>query len=104
MKLKPIEVPSCGAATLPHKTRSRRGAPFASSPASLASRRKALTILGRAAAAERSSNETFSYSETLARQVLFFVEEYCSHVKGPLTGHPLRLAPWQRKLVCNLFG
>ena len=104
MKLKPIEVPSCGAGILPHKTRNRRGAPFASSPASLASRRKALTILGRAAAAEQSLNETFSYSETLARQVLFFVEEYCSHVKAPRTGHPLRLAPWQRKLVCNLFG
>lgn len=58
----------------------------------------------RGLGAGRSSSETFTYSEALARQVLFFVEEYCSHVKGPLTGQPLRLAAWQRKLVCNLFG
>jgi phage terminase large subunit-like protein len=35
---------------------------------------------------------------------LFFIEEYCRHVKGPLTGQPLHLAPWQKRLICNLFG
>lgn len=35
---------------------------------------------------------------------MFFIEEYCRHVQGPLAGQPLRLAPWQRRVTCRLFG
>jgi phage terminase large subunit-like protein len=55
-------------------------------------------------AADPSSSERYAYDETAARQVTFFIEEYCRHVKGPLKGQPFHLAAWQRRLVCNLFG
>ncbi len=50
------------------------------------------------------SNDAFNYDEDIADRVLFFIEEYCRHVKGPLSGQPLLLAPWQRRLVSDLFG
>lgn len=50
------------------------------------------------------SSKNCYYDEDSARRVVFFIEEYCRHVKGPLAGHNLILARWQKKLICNLFG
>jgi phage terminase large subunit-like protein len=51
-----------------------------------------------------SSNETAFLDKDEADRVAFFIEEYCRHVQGPLSGQPFRLAPWQRRLARRLFG
>lgn len=52
----------------------------------------------------RSSNKSVWYDEEEAQRAIFFIEEYCRHVKGPLAESPLRLAPWQSEIVRRLFG
>jgi phage terminase large subunit-like protein len=52
----------------------------------------------------RSSSERFYYDREEAARAVFFIEEYCRHVKGPLKGRPFRLMTWQKKLVWRLFG
>jgi phage terminase large subunit-like protein len=44
------------------------------------------------------------YDPEDADRSVFFIQEYCQHVKGPLTGQRLRLEPWQAELVRRLFG
>ncbi len=39
-----------------------------------------------------------------ARKALDFFLECLVHVKGELAGQPLKLAPWQKAVVANLFG
>lgn len=39
-----------------------------------------------------------------AQRVIDFVEQCCTHVKGPLAGGPLLLERWQKALLANLYG
>ena len=54
--------------------------------------------------AVRYSSKAFWYDEEEAQRAIFFIEEYCRHVKGPLAEKPLQLAPWQSEIVRRLFG
>jgi phage terminase large subunit-like protein len=40
----------------------------------------------------------------LAQRAIDFVQECCRHVEGALAGQTIRLEPWQRSFVANLFG
>jgi phage terminase large subunit-like protein len=37
-------------------------------------------------------------------RAIFFIQEFCRHVKGPLAGERLRLEPWQKDVTSKLFG
>lgn len=37
-------------------------------------------------------------------QAIAFLERHCTHIKGQWAGQPLRLEPWQRSIVSDLFG
>jgi phage terminase large subunit-like protein len=52
--------------------------------------------------ASSSKDDWFNHRES--DRATFFVQEFCRHVKGPLTGENLRLQPWQNDIVSNLFG
>lgn len=39
-----------------------------------------------------------------AHRARFFIQEFCRHVKGPLTGQTVWLEPWQADVVRALFG
>jgi len=41
---------------------------------------------------------------TKATDAVYFVENFCRHVKGELAGKPLKLEPWQKAVFGNLFG
>ena len=45
-----------------------------------------------------------TFDEEEAQNVLDFVQECCTHVKGELAGQPLRLEPWQQAIFANLWG
>jgi len=46
----------------------------------------------------------FVFDQTRAEHAVKFIEHYCSHVKGPQGGRPLRLEKWQIRFIQTLFG
>jgi len=50
------------------------------------------------------SSSRFHFDEHEAERVVFFIEEFCRHVKGPRSGQPFILEAWQRDLLRDLFG
>jgi phage terminase large subunit-like protein len=52
----------------------------------------------------RSSSRDPCLDNAEADRAVFFIEEYCRHVQGPLAGQPFQLAPWQRRVTRRLFG
>lgn len=53
---------------------------------------------------EVCSSRGFAFDPEEAERPVFFVQEFCRHVKGPLAGERLRLQPWQQRLTRDLFG
>lgn len=45
-----------------------------------------------------------TFDEAAAQNVLDFVQECCTHVKGELAVRPLILEPWQQAIFANLWG
>jgi phage terminase large subunit-like protein len=50
------------------------------------------------------SSKRFRFDGEEADRAVFFVEEYCRHVQGPLAGQTFCLLPWQKQIVRDLFG
>lgn len=48
------------------------------------------------------SGDWFDHAE--ADRAGFFIQEFCRHVQGPLTGQRLRLEAWQHHVISELFG
>ena len=46
----------------------------------------------------------FYYDEDAALKAISFIEKFCTHTKGDLTGKFLLLEPFQKKIVGDLFG
>lgn len=46
----------------------------------------------------------FYFDEQAAKKAISFIEKFCSHTKGELTGTPLFLEDWQKKIIGDLFG
>ena len=46
----------------------------------------------------------FYYDKDEANRAISFIETFCSHTKGELTGQPLLLEKWQKKIIGDLFG
>ena len=44
------------------------------------------------------------FDDKAADRAVDFIETHCSHVKGPKTGEPFLLEPWQKDYVRTLFG
>ena len=44
------------------------------------------------------------FREDLATHAIGFIEDCCTHVKGPLGGQPLLLSPWEKAIFGNLWG
>ena len=39
-----------------------------------------------------------------AEDAIWWIQENCTHIKGPLGGQPFLLQPWQQALIATLFG
>ena len=48
------------------------------------------------------TGDWFDHAE--ADRAGFFIQEFCRHVQGPLSGQRLRLEAWQHNIISNLFG
>lgn len=46
----------------------------------------------------------YVFDETLANRAIRFVERCCYLSKGSAAGKPLKLRPWQREIISNIFG
>ena len=46
----------------------------------------------------------FYFDKEAALKSINFIELFCSHTKGELTGTPLLLEDWQKKIIGDLFG
>tara|TARA_R110000751_G_scaffold275842_1_gene376770 strand:+ start:84 stop:1625 length:1542 start_codon:yes stop_codon:yes gene_type:complete len=46
----------------------------------------------------------YYYDEDSAKKSISFIEKFCTHTKGDLSGKPLLLEPFQKKIVGDLFG
>jgi len=46
----------------------------------------------------------FYFDEQAASKAINFIEIFCSHTKGELSGTPLLLEDWQKKIIGDLFG
>ena len=46
----------------------------------------------------------FYFDKEAANKSINFIERFCSHTKGELTGTPLLLEDWQKKIIGDLFG
>lgn len=46
----------------------------------------------------------FYYDDISGNKAIDFIERFCTHTKGDLTGKPLLLQPFQKKIVGDLFG
>ncbi len=46
----------------------------------------------------------FYFDKEAASKAIGFIETFCTHTKGELTGKPLLLEDWQKKIVGDLFG
>lgn len=46
----------------------------------------------------------FEYREKDAEDPIFFIENFCRHLKGPLSRELFKLAEWQKALLRELFG
>ena len=46
----------------------------------------------------------FYFDKEAASKSINFIEMFCSHTKGELTGTPLLLEDWQKKIIGDLFG
>ncbi len=44
------------------------------------------------------------FDDRAAEHYIGFIESCCTHVEGPLAGHPFLLERWQKAIVANLFG
>lgn len=52
------------------------------------------------------AGEVFTFDEKAARRAVDFFPTYLVHVKAPhhIVGKPVNLAPWEQRLVWNVFG
>jgi phage terminase large subunit-like protein len=46
----------------------------------------------------------FYFDKEAASKAINFIERFCTHTKGELTGTPLLLEDWQKKIIGDLFG
>ena len=46
----------------------------------------------------------YYFDKNSASKAVNFIELFCSHTKGELTGKPLLLEDWQKKIIGDLFG
>jgi phage terminase large subunit-like protein len=46
----------------------------------------------------------YYFDEEASHKAISFIETFCSHTKGELTGKPLLLEEWQKEIVGNIFG
>lgn len=46
----------------------------------------------------------YHFDAKLAATYCGFIERHCTHVKGELAGQRIKLEPWQRQIVSDLFG
>jgi phage terminase large subunit-like protein len=46
----------------------------------------------------------FYFDKEAASKAINFIEMFCTHTKGELTGSPLLLEDWQKKIIGDLFG
>jgi len=46
----------------------------------------------------------YYFDKQAANKAIGFIETFCTHTKGELTGKPLILEDWQKKIVGDLFG
>ena len=46
----------------------------------------------------------FYFDKEAASKAIGFIETFCTHTKGELSGQPLILEDWQKKIVGDLFG
>ena len=46
----------------------------------------------------------FYFDKKAASKAINFIETFCTHTKGELTGTPLLLEDWQKKIIGDLFG
>ena len=46
----------------------------------------------------------YYFDKQAASKAIGFIETFCTHTKGELSGSPLILEDWQRKIVGDLFG
>ena len=46
----------------------------------------------------------FYFDKEAASKAIGFIETFCSHTKGELTGKPLLLEKWQKKIIGDIFG
>ncbi len=46
----------------------------------------------------------FYFDKEAASKAINFIEIFCSHTKGELSGTPLLLEDWQKKIIGDLFG
>ena len=46
----------------------------------------------------------FYFDKEAASKAINFIERFCTHTKGELTGKPLLLEDWQKKIIGDLFG
>ncbi len=46
----------------------------------------------------------FYFDKEAASKAIGFIETFCTHTKGELTGTPLLLEDWQKKIIGDLFG
>ena len=46
----------------------------------------------------------FYFDKKAASKAINFIETFCTHTKGELTGKPLLLEDWQKKIIGDLFG
>jgi phage terminase large subunit-like protein len=53
---------------------------------------------------EACSSSAYCFDEREADRAVFFLQEFCRHVRGPLANERFLLQPWQRQLVRELFG
>jgi phage terminase large subunit-like protein len=52
----------------------------------------------------RPAASAYVFDRAAAAKAVDFFEDYLSHVKGELAGQPLKLAPWQKHIIRDLFG
>src|SRR5579871_4110513 len=52
----------------------------------------------------KSWTDAMRFDENKARSAVDFFEKRLRHAVGKFAGHPFHLAPWQRKLVSDIFG
>jgi phage terminase large subunit-like protein len=44
------------------------------------------------------------FDASTAEYYIEFIETCCTHIEGPLAGHPFLLERWEKAIVANLFG